>query len=427
MEKAILLEILQEQLHSLLRNDLNEIPRKISFERHLNSKEISVITGVRRCGKSSFLRQIARSFGETAEIHYLNFEDFRLIKFTLDDFAKAYELFKERTSRPNGKFVVMYDEVQEVDGWERWVTTLANAPDVKIFVTGSNSNMLSTELSTYLTGRHQAISVTPFSFTEVLSAAPNKLNDMSASPDSVTEKNQLRRAYLNFSIFGGFPRVFLSQDLTLLKQYFDDIVLKDITKRRKVRRIPELAALGTLLASQNTQLFNRSHAAKAIGIADQTTISKFCSYFVESYLFYEIKLFSRSKRSQIRSLSKFYAIDPILAQQNGYHHSAGSSWILENQVLVELKRRYSEIYYWHSRKNYEVDFIIREKDGSLKAIQVATTLENPETKERELRGLSSAFTELGVNEAEIITESESGEFEVETHLVKAIPFYKWAI
>jgi uncharacterized protein len=181
------------------------------------------------------------------------------------------------------------------------------------------------------------------------------------------------------------------------------------------------------MSSQNTRLFNRSKIAKELGIRDTNTLSKYCGYFIETYLYHELRCFFKSRRKELRSLSKFYAVDPILAKKSGIHYSSTNYWILENFVFLELVRRFDYIWYWHSEKKYEVDFIVKDKEGELYAFQVAQSVADSETKQRELRAIEAAYDELKIKGAHIITESEYDTFQIGGKKVEALPFYRWAL
>jgi uncharacterized protein len=159
--------ILLDQRTELLSISGKQIKRTIEFEKYFNSQEIAVITGVRRCGKSTLLKQIACLKKDQFNIHYINFEDFRLIKFELEDFERAYSNFLVEADSSK-KTILLYDEIENVKGWERWVSSFSANLKTKVFVTGSNATLLNSELSTLLTGRHEQIKVTPLSFSELV-------------------------------------------------------------------------------------------------------------------------------------------------------------------------------------------------------------------------------------------------------------------
>ena len=427
MNREDLRTIIADQLTALLKKPSEaEVPRQFDLLGQLKYPEVTVLMGVRRCGKSTLLRQLARALQGQVALHYLNFEEQRLSRFTVDDFQSAYEEFLV-TARSDAKQVLIYDEVQLVVGWERWVAGLSSREQVKVFVTGSNSFMLSSELASLLTGRHLPLHITPFSFSELVAADPeaSPINSVQRATTAVNIRR--RQIFEDFQKFGGFPRAVASRDIAILGQYYEDIVQKDIALRKGVRNVVGLKQLGSLLASQNTRLFNQSAVAKELGIKSSLTIGKFCDYFKETYLYSEIRQFSRSKRQQLRGRAKFYAVDPLMAKESGFHHTDSEYWILENHVCNELLRRRHELFYWNSREGYEVDFIARRRDGIYEAIQVAVSLRSRETLERELRALACAKRDLEITRRTIITRDDQDNKNLQVGDVNVVPFYRWAL
>jgi len=294
--------------------------------------------------------------------------------------------------------VFFYDEIQQVPGWERWVRYLATKSNHKVFVTGSNSEMLSSELASTLTGRHTPLHLTPLSYQEIASYWGVAKD---ASSQSKVERFKVINQLLTI---GGFPRPFLDNETSLLPIYFSDIINRDIIRRRKVRHGSALIRLGDLLCRENTRLFNRTKTAKLLGIKDLMTIDKYCEYFKECYLFYELRNYSLSLRKKLRSLSKFYCVDPALPATVAGSPSAGQSACFENLVFLELLRLFPQasFSYWHSPQKREVDFIV-EQQGELVAIQVAQFIYNEQTLVREVEGLKEASQELGTGKLFLVT------------------------
>jgi predicted AAA+ superfamily ATPase len=425
MDRNILRIVLADQLSELFKEETGEIARNFNWENELSQPEVAVVTGVRRCGKSTLLRQHARKWKADCAIHYLNFEEQRLTRFEVDDFQTAYEEFLI-TATSKKKQILIYDELQLVEGWERWIAGMSSKKNIKIFISGSNSKLLSSELASLLTGRYRLLHVTPLSYSEILSSYPDSVSTDPALRHSTANKIFYRRAMEDYLQFGGFPRAFISRDTTILGQYNADIIEKDIALRRRVRNVSALKNLGSILASQNSRLLNQSLVSRDLGIKSLITTAKFCDYFLETFLYSEIRLFSRSKRGQLRGRSKFYAVDPLLAKQVGFHAGDSTYWILENHVCNEFLRRGYELYYWHSKNNYEVDFIARKKSGEMIAVQISISLADPKTREREFRALQAAKNELGIKELLVITRDEINILSAELSGVTVFPFYEWA-
>lgn len=443
MDVQLLEKIIEDQRIEFFETT-SGISRAIDFERHLGLPEISVISGVRRCGKSTLLRRIADSSGWS--VCFLNLDDPRLVEFEQQDFATVYELWMKRLPLTPERILILLDEVQNVSGWEQWATMFARKKGHKVFITGSNSKLLSSELSTHLTGRHFDIEMYPLSFSEIYHYSSQALlnrsspRDVAVSADiaqgstgqpstvpaSTAQSINLARAFDRYLRYGGFPRVFLDNNLGYLPLYYEDVVVKDILVRKKLRNVRALRGLARILATETSRIFSNSNTAKVLGLKDDATVDKYCSYFVESFLFFELKQFSTSLRKQRRSKSKYYCIDHALARSNGFWKGDGDAIALELMVCLELQRRNHEIYYWHSKNNYEVDFVLTHGPEPIQAIQVSYSVNDPVTLNRELRALSAAAKELNVTDLIIVTHSERRNIEQHGMQVKLIPFVEWA-
>ncbi len=279
MKKSQLTTIIADQSRELLEVSTDDLTRIADISRHLKMPEVSVITGVRRCGKSTLLRQIAQQLHPNFNIHYLNFEDQRLTQFQVGDFQVAYEEFLIQAKKKE-KQILIYDEIQLVEGWERWVAGLAAKKQIKVFITGSNSKLLSSELSSLLTGRHISLHMTPLSFQELASSYKDLALD--TQQESTETKIALCKLQQEYFQYGGFPRAFISKDIGILGQYYQDITQRDIALRRKVRNVSALTHLGVILASQNGRLTNESAIARELNVRSVITIGKFCDYFKET-------------------------------------------------------------------------------------------------------------------------------------------------
>jgi len=408
---------------------LVEIDRQLDIAIHVKStSEASVITGVRRCGKSTLLKQIAKTLAPDSNLLYLSFDDPRLVTFESADFERLYEDWLSRPERIHGGLdFLIFDEIQLIEGWERWVNYLNKLTNTKLFVTGSNAQLLSSELSTLLTGRHIDLHVTPFSFAEIAQAelgASSKLDGYDLTGHEARAKSRhLLDKYLNV---GGFPRVWLDQRTSLLTRYFADIVQRDILYRHRRIKKSYIEDLGSILASESTRLFNRSKIAKLLGLKDPVTVTKYVKSFLDTFLFEELRGFSPSVRNQLRSLSKFYCCDHAMARENGFRSALQSGAQLESMVFNELRRRSNaDIFYWHSKKDYEVDFLMVDRRKPTIAVQVCETIADAETREREMRALNAARAELDVEECWLITKDDQSSFS--TKSIKVVSFIDFAL
>ena len=225
------------------------IDRDLNIDYFLRGNEIVIISGIRRCGKSSLLKIISKKI--KGNKLFLNFDDIRLTDFTTDNFqdikAIAHEIFNDKN------IVYFLDEVQNADNWERWVNNLYSK-NIKVFVTGSNSKLLSSEISTYLTGRNKVIKLYPFSFREFLRYhSINKTKNLTTE-----EKNEIFREFLDYFEIGGFPCIIKNNDINLSKQYFEDIFNKDVLNRYQIKQIKEIKDLILYLFSNSGRTYSYS-------------------------------------------------------------------------------------------------------------------------------------------------------------------------
>jgi predicted AAA+ superfamily ATPase len=415
----------------VLREQPEHIPRFVDPRLLTNSEEVVVVTGVRRCGKSTLVRQAIRRLADQRRLLYLNFEDPRLVSFEFSDFQNFFDEFL-LLAPTDGPIYLVYDEIQLVESWERWVSSFSNHPRVRVIITGSNSRLLSSELSSFLTGRHRQIHLTPLSFAEILQFNQGATYSDSHLIHAPSAINARRKLFEEYMLYGGFPRSYLGKDLSILGQYYADIVSKDIALRHKIRNTAGLQALATLLAAQNGRLANKTNFSHAAGIKDQATVSRFIQYFMQTYLYDEVLPFSRSRARQLKQRPKYYCVDPVLAQSVGHSQTSNQYLVLENLVCSELLRRYGRCFYWHSRNGLEVDYIVTKGDD-VTAIQVALDLNTPATIAREAKAIWAAAGELGVKEALVITgfpvpDGIESQISASAGIpVRVRPFYDWSL
>lgn len=352
----------------------------------------------------------------------MSFEDVRLVDFDVKDFQNAYDIWLELKPRSEEKHYFFYDEIQLVEGWERWIAQLEKNHNNIIFVTGSNSNLLSTEFSSLLTGRHQQLELYPMSLFEI--PETEVIRDAKGSQEFDREqKIKLKPILFDYFSGGGFPRAVLDRRTAILPQYFRDIILRDIVLRRKFKHEKKLLQLGRILMSENTKILNKSRLAEAIGVNDLSTLNDYLHAFEQAYLVFEIKKFDYSIQKQTRSHSKFYAVDTGLARHSGFVFSDNFGRALENLVFLTLKRRGYEVFYWHSSDDYEVDFVCRTEDGRLSAIQVCVDSSDEEVFNREIRALFAAKEELKIEDLQLIYLDGYGE----ASGIQSFSFFDWEV
>ncbi len=414
MEKSKLREVLQDQQELFDKID-NLIERKIPLEEIMKGNEIIIITGIRRCGKSSLLKILSNTLDK--KFVYINFDDIRFTDFKIENFEDIEEIVSEIHGIKT-EIIYLLDEIQNVASWERWINNLYSR-NIKVFVTGSNSSILSSEISTFLTGRNKIIKLTPFSFKEFLSFKKIKVDFKTTN-----ERRAVSQAFSEYFENGGFPLIIKNNDLSLSKQYFEDILNKDIIKRYNIRKVKELNDLVLYLFSNVSKTYSYSTLKQVSGIKSLSMIKNYIEYLKNVFIASTINRFDYSVKKQKVSSSKFYVLDNSFLKTVAFNFSENIGKRLENLVFIELMRRNKEVYY-NLNKN-ECDFIIKEGLKIKHAIQVCLNL-NIETKKREISGLIEALKEYNLREGLILTLDQEEEIIQGDKKIIVKPVWKWLL
>lgn len=323
-------------------------------------EEVTVLKGVRRSGKTFMLYELKKAIGGT----YINFEDDRLDGFGIEDFDKLFDL-----AMKSEKAVLYLDEVQEVKGWEKFAHRAHRK--VKIFVTGSNSRLLSSDFSKGLVGRTKSITSTPLSFGEFL-----RFKNLENS----------RGSLLDYMSTGGFPRIVLSGDIQLVREYYDRILYRDIIARNSLRNPEALKTISDYLLSNIGKEFSYRSLKQISGLKHETTIKEYVGLLQDGFLLSILKSFSPSIKKQEGYSRKIYAVDPGFIGL-GKRMDLDQGRILENVVFNHLNRM-KDLYYW--KNSYEVDFLRCEGLKPITAINTTFEAKEDTTMKRELKGLKKA-------------------------------------
>lgn len=360
----------------------------------------TIISGIRRCGKSTLLGQVLSERERSGEkTLYLNFDTPSLYGFALSDFALVDELLSD-----NGIKTVFLDEVQVVDGWEVYVRSALDK-GLKVYVTGSNAHLLSSELGSKLTGRHISYELFPFSYSEFCG-----LRDIGPSDEALL-------GYLNE---GGMPKYLLTGEIRLLEELVSDILYRDIAVRHKIRDERALRAMLSLLMSNVGNLCSASKLKSQLGISSTTTVSEYLSFFQQSYLFEFVSKFSYSVKTQIANPKKVYCIDNGIVSVAGQAFSANNGRKLENAVYLRLRENGQKPYYFNDNGS-ECDFITTKLNIPNKAIQVCFDL-NAENESREIGGLITAMKTLNIENGQIVTFNQRDSILSDNMRIEVIPF-----
>jgi predicted AAA+ superfamily ATPase len=429
MEKSQLRQVIIDQQKFFRKVD-DLVFRDIDLERYLRGKEIVIISGIRRCGKSSLLKLIA---GKLEGVKfYVDFDDIRLSDFEVRNFQDlqdlVIELYREDLDKSEtGKVYYFFDEIQNVPLWERWLNNLYKEGK-KVFATGSNSQLLSSEISTFLTGRNKVLKLFPFSFREFLrlKGIENTGEEIEADLLTSSRKAEIFSYFLEYFESGGFPLVLKSGDIELSRGYFEDILNKDVLVRYNIKEVRALKDLALFLLSNVGRTYSYPTLRNITGIKSLSTIKNYIDYFQNVFLLYRLPMFDYSLKKQKVSSSKIYTIDNSFLKTVAFNFSENRGQRLENLVFVELLRKEKELYY-HSEKK-ECDFVLREGLRIGEAIQVSVDLmNNPETRKREIEGLTEAMAAYKLDRGLILTFEEDNILDAGGKKIVVKPVWKWLL
>ncbi len=359
-------------------------------------KEVSVVLGVRRSGKSTVLLQTIKKLIECGvparHTLYVNFEEPAFAPYlTLEFLLQLYQSYQEQL-KPTGTVYIVLDEIHLVPGWERFVRGLYDKSSaVKIYLTGSAAHLLSKEYGVALTGRTYTTIVWPLSFNEFLS-----FKQLASAPSQA----HLLQEYLEY---GGFPQIVLTKrpedKRHLLKEQYSALLEKDVVTRYAVRAIRELKECMLYIVSQSGLPLSGYAVAAQLGIT-QPTVNKFLEYAREVWLIRTVEHFSYSLARRFKHPKKVYVIDPGLYQAISLSWSENKGRLFETVVAIGLLRHNEEIFYWQAKQ--EVDFVVRRGRKIVRLINVCLEL-TVGNREREVAGLRAAMQEFKLTTAEIIT------------------------
>ena len=386
-----ILKASEEQRQKYL--DLN----KNCAERFVDEKSVSplpsfarIITGVRRCGKSTVVQMLFLKKGA----FYLNFEDTSLYEFDTKDFEILNEAIEKFSKEHSCKYLC-FDEIQSVKGWEIFVHRKLEE-NYLVIVTGSNASLLSWELGTRLTGRHLDYEMFPFSFEEYCNLKKIKTTAKSFSK------------YLKQ---GGFPEA--------IKNESGEIFTRDIAVRHSIRDVRTLKILSLYLATNCGNLVSGSKLSAQLGIKTNVTILEYLSYLEQCYLFFFVPKFNYSAKAQSVNPKKVYCIDTGMIQSVTLSSNADAGRMLENAVFIELRRRTKNIWYY-AEASFECDFLYGRDVVPENAVQVCYELTS-ENREREVRGLVETCKKFPGVKPLIVTFNQKDKISYDGMIIEAVP------
>ena len=387
-----------------------------SYYKNLTSKNILAYIGVRRCGKTVIAVTCGRSKEE--RMFYLNFEDpFFITNNKVEILEKIVDMFVEIYGHEPR--LLVFDEIHNIENWERWARKIVESRRYKMILTGSSSRLLASDISTALTGRCLKQAVWPLSFKEWLNFMPQK---------SVTEYEYLAQLRQYFK-WGGFPAIALEPDekikREILLNYLQDIIYKDIVNRHEVRNTHALNQIVQyyFVNISSSHSFTKVKNAFSLNLE---TVQEYSAYLNDTFLFFYVNRYHPNLKVQARDPHKLYAVDTGLRNANTFSASADMGRLAENAVYIELRRRGAEMYYYSEKG--EVDFITVQGNAPAGAIQVCyDNMENTGTYNREVRALISCLKDLKLKEGLILTENRHETLKEDGLIIKFVPLFKWLL
>ena len=393
----------------LLSRPYQQRHTKYDADELLQNSLIKLITGPRRVGKSVFALLMLQG----KNFAYLNFDDNQLLEKWDEDLAMSAldDVY------PDYDFMLL-DEIQNLPDWDLWVSKLYRRGK-NLIITGSNANMLSSEMATVLTGRYLQIEMLPFSLDETM-------RWKNISPDREEQAAQAIVLADDYMRNGGYPETIPARGITksYLSTLFDSILLKDVAQRHNVRNTTDLYNLATYLLSNFCNPISANELAGELGLSSVATTKKFCDYLNEPYLFFYLPRFNNKLKLMNKAPKKVYVVDNGFVQSTAFNISENLGRLLENQVFVELLRRGyipgQTLFYYRTRNDKEIDFVTRKGAKVEQLIQVCYDMTSERTRKRELAALVEAAEELRCDNLLVITNSQEEQIEWKDRLISII-------
>lgn len=416
MEKAIVLQ----NGHWMGRyGNLNHRLVVDLLKKRLPAKEVQVLPGIRRGGKSSIFKLVINQLRENVDpnsILYVNLDDPFFTPIYED--SKNLYLVVETAEKITGVKVeyLFLDELQHINSCEKFIKSVYDQEMYsKIFITGSNSSLLKGEYAQLLSGRYLVSEIFPYSFKEILYLAG--ITDLITL---IRKKAKVLKMVESMMEFGGFPEVHKHVDSEIKREilvsYYETILLKDCIALGKIRDTKRFMNLAFYLATNVGTLYSYNKLAKFLG-GNENSISEFIQHLTNGFLFYELKPFDYSLKRQFRGRKKIYCADNGIVNAVSFRFSSDKGKLFENLVFTELLKSKYDIYFYNGQR--ECDFIVK-KDQNLKAIQVCYRL-NDQNTEREFAGIKEAMRKFDIREGIIVTFDQ----EWEKDEIRVVPFWKY--
>ena len=390
--------VVAKQREIELKKSVGQI-RPLDFNDILLESHALDITGVRRCGKSTVMRQRIR--GSREPWFYVNFESPLLTQFEMRDTVRLDTLIEKAGARR-----LFFDEVDQFAGWEKYVRQKLDE-GFRVCISGSNATLLEGELGSKLTGRHVSKELFPFSYAEYLKF-------MKAKPNAASVRE--------YALDGGFPRYLQTREEVVLQELFDDIVYRDVIVHNKIRETNAVRELTAYLVENIGCRFTASKMLKPLGVASASTVTQWCEWIEKAYLFFFVPIFSDSAKSRMLNPKKVYCVDTGLEYAVASRRIPNDGARFENLVYLALRRGTKDISYFDDEG--ECDFILRRRHVVSAAVQACVRLTD-EDKDREIGGLLKAMEAFDLPSGTIVTEDQRDRLTFGSRRIDVIPFWDW--
>ncbi|MBI5229727.1 MAG: ATP-binding protein [Candidatus Magasanikbacteria bacterium] len=432
LKLAEIKQIILEQRSIFLRSDAI-IQRQRLLESDFlyicNLREAIIITGVRRCGKSYLMKLIWQEIQKKLAIDdnnflYFNFESEKLLDFTASHFDVLLSAYHEIfTSQKSQKVYLFFDEIQNISGWEKFISRLIEDGKYKIFITGSNASLLSKEIGTALTGRNFSLQLFPVSFKEFYhfrAGGSMAKNDWFDKEKTCVAK----KLFFEYFEIGGFPEIVKNRFRPLLEEYLRNIIYRDIVLRRRIKYETSLREIVQFVSSNIGVPLSLKKICQMTKIKNLMTVKNYVSHLTDSFLFFTAHKHSYSIKSQIYNPDKFYLCDVGMYKEINLSPGKNDGRALENMVFNELMRRGFMVDYFSDK--LECDFVFHKKNKIIGVAQVCANLTS-DNKDREIGGLLSALKEYNLQSGLLLTMEEENEMVIDKKTIRCVPIYKWLL
>ncbi len=394
-----------------------------------------VVVGMRRSGKTYLLLQHLRALlaagVSRAQTLHVSFEDERLQPMTTADLSRLMDAFYRSDPKARaGEIWLLFDEIQNVPGWERFVRRLLDEGRARFVLTGSSAKLLSKEIATSLRGRSIATEVLPFSFEEFVRHSGRELPVR--WPPPAPKRAELEQALAGYLDVGGFPEVQRLDDETrarVLQEYVDVVLFRDVVERHHLSNTVALRQLVRRLLRSPAGKFSvhRVHGdmrSQGVEIGKES-VHEMLAHLEDAYLLFTVAIDATSERRRASNPRKVYLVDPALARAVTVRGDVDVGHRLENLVYLELRRRGGEIAYHVTDSGREIDFVVERRDRDAELVQVTTSLRDPKTRAREVDALEEALRAGRAPSGTIVTLHEMENLNLGDRPVRVVPAWRW--